>query len=144
MLANNQMCRQCTPRLAISTEMSRTRYLAEGMQAAACISRVARDHQLLTSKGLLKGRGGILTLLPPSYFSVVGIPSHINVFLVDKEYILHCHLPEYRRTCEKKKLNRSLGRGAGSSHRSAMRFGWDAIIYVRHIWMCRTHVQSTH
>jgi len=51
---------------------------------------------------LLKGRGGVSTLLSPSYFYIVGIPSHVNIFLVDKEYILHCHLPENKKTCEKK------------------------------------------
>ena len=54
------------------------------------------------------------------------IPSHINVFLIDKEYTLYCPLPEYRRTCEKKKLklgqmSRHTG-GVGLRHsRSA---GW--------------------
>jgi len=35
---------------------------------------------------LLKGRGGVSTLLSPSYFYIVGIPSHVNIFLIDKEY----------------------------------------------------------
>ena len=30
----------------------------------------------------------------------VGMPSHKNVFLVDKEYMLYCPLHECRRTCE--------------------------------------------
>jgi len=40
-------------------------------------------------------------LLSPSYFYIVGIPSHVNIFIVDKEYILHCHLPQNKKTCEK-------------------------------------------
>ena len=48
-------------------------------------------------KDLLKGRGGVSTLLSPSYFYIVGIPSHVIIFLVDKEYILHCHLPENKK-----------------------------------------------
>ena len=46
---------------------------------------------------LLKGRGGVSTLLSPSYFYIVG------------EYILHCHLPENKKTCEKKILNSRVG-----------------------------------
>jgi hypothetical protein len=69
-------------------------------------SSVMQGYQLLTGKELLKGKGGIPPLDLPSYFKVVGIPSHIKSFLTDKKYILHCHLPKYRRTCKNKiKLN---------------------------------------
>jgi hypothetical protein len=68
-----------------------------------------RDHWLLNSKGLLKERGGLPTLLPPSYFYIVGIPSHRHILLVDNEYKLCCHLPECKRTCKKKKIKLKSG-----------------------------------
>jgi len=84
-------------------------------------------------KDLLKGRGGVSALLSPSYFYIVDIPSHVNIFLVDKEYILHCHLPENKKTCEK---NIFWTEGWASQ--------LHAIIYIQHIQMCWAQIQSTH
>jgi len=115
--AINQMHWQCTLWLAISAEMV-----------------LGRGHAAWTGWGedLLKGRGDVSTLLSPSYFYIVGIPSHVNIFLVDKEYILHWHLPRTK-DLQRKKISTQ---GWASQ--------WHAIIYVRHIQMCQAQVQSTH
>jgi hypothetical protein len=64
-----------------------------------------------TSKGLLKGSGGIPTLLPPSYFHVFSLISCIKVSFVDNNEfytllytaIIYFTCIEARGTCEKKK-----------------------------------------
>jgi len=63
---NDQMHWQCTQWLAINAEMV-----------------LGGGHAAWTGWGedLLKGRGGVSTLLSPSYFYIVGIPSHVIFFL---------------------------------------------------------------
>ena len=82
------------------------RWRGLGIGEGACgldIHGVGGDLQLSKYSRLARGYQGGAVLMP-SY--VVNIASHIciRVYLVDKDYKLHSHLPEYRKTWQKKWL----------------------------------------